>query len=73
MGEKMHPALGHKYQIVQFTRGVGIEVGEGITDFTEPLYPHFRKDDLDHRLARRTLDFVLVAGHEGTDRPHPVD
>ena len=73
MGEKMHPALDHKYQIVQFTRGAGIEVGEGITDFTEPLYPHFRKDDVDHRLARRTLDFVLVAGHEGTDRPHPFD
>lgn len=69
----MHPAIDHKYQIVQYTRGNGIEVGDGITDFTEPLYPHFRKDDLDRSTVSRALDFVLVAGHENTDRPHPFD
>lgn len=63
MPEVKHPALAHKYQIVRFTRGIGIEVGEGITPDSEPLYAHFRKiGDVEKQseAALGQLDFVLV-------------
>lgn len=55
-----HPALACKYLLPQFTRGNGIELGEGITAETAPLYPHFRKwKDLPAQPGE-SLDFVLV-------------
>jgi ADP-heptose:LPS heptosyltransferase len=56
-----HPALPYKYDLVQHTRGLGIEVGEGITAESEPLYPHFRKvESLTDADRAAGLDFVLV-------------
>jgi ADP-heptose:LPS heptosyltransferase len=54
-----HPALDHKYELPQFTRGLGIEVGEGIEDSgTAPtLYPHFKHaSDVE---SDASLDFVV--------------
>jgi ADP-heptose:LPS heptosyltransferase len=59
---RSHPALPHKYDIVQFTRGVGIELGAGITAETIPLYPHFRK--FGDGIAAGSLDFVVICGLE---------
>lgn len=62
---KQHPALAHKYRVVQYTRGIGIEVGEGITSESEPLYPHFRKIGAvvaQGDAALGALDFILICG-----------
>lgn len=53
-----HPALPHKYELVQFTRGRGIELGEGITPDTTPLYRHFGK--LQEGIFPQALDFVVA-------------
>lgn len=62
-----HPALDHKYDIVQFTRGVGVEMGEGmlaaVAEGLPPLYPHFKR--YDEPTAAGSLDFVLLC--EGPD------
>ncbi len=47
-----HPALAHKYDIVQFTRGNGVEVGGG------QLYPHFKKAE--EANGASNLDFVFL-------------
>lgn len=51
-----HPALAHKYHIVQFTRGNGIEVGGG------QLYQHFQPPP--QNCAVESLDFVFVVNED---------
>jgi ADP-heptose:LPS heptosyltransferase len=51
-----HPALAHKYHLVPYTRGAGIEVGGG------HLYPHFRAPG--EREAVGSLDFVFVVNQD---------
>ncbi len=52
-----HPAQAHKYHIVQFTRGNGIELGGG------QLYPHFKPQP--ECCEANTLDFVFAVGETG--------
>ncbi len=58
-----HPAQAHKYSIVHYTRGNGVEVGGGPT----PLYAHFRTTAAEGSIEPGTLDFVFVI-----DRPEEM-
>lgn len=51
-----HPALRFKYDIVQYTRGNGVELGDG------KLYPHFRAPGETEGVA--SLDFVFIPQSE---------
>ena len=52
----MHPAHQHKYAVVPYTRGQGIEVGG------DKLFEHFRFPD--GKETQGSLDFVFVCGQQ---------
>lgn len=57
-----HPALAVKYLLPQYTRGIGVEFGDGLNQGTTPLYAHFKKP---HE--------VLEEGVVDSDAPGPCD
>jgi hypothetical protein len=53
-----HPAIQHRWAIVPFTRGKGVEVGGA----PAALFPHFKPVADSQGIAAASLDFVFVVG-----------